>query len=431
MIGIFLYLIILFIRPQDWPGTIFYGLPVTSTLIPLLLLVGMVAGKRRPGSGGLPHHLLLAVVVVLVVLTNLVNGDSEMASWQLTLIIPKIMVFYSFFFILGSYDKISKAMAFMALMGMVLSMQGIYQLSHGVGWANQGMHGHSIYASMDEMMSLLGYEAPRTFWIGDWDGPNVLALVYVVGVPYCLEKMFSKSTSVFSKIFWVAVFALLCVGIKQTDSRGGFLALAFSLMLFMLMRFGIKRGGMVGGLVLFLAVAVVAPGRISQVNTEESSARDRMWLWERGLNWWREKPVLGMGKGTFASHASMIAHSNYVEILAETGFVGFFTFISLIYFSMKGCFISMRKEAELRGSANFSVSRAALLTLAGFSATSFFVTMQLELLYVLYALCAACIALSPEAMANVRFRMKDILMIFLIAVSLITGIWLIAVKELL
>ncbi len=429
MIGIYIYLITLFVRPQDWPTMFVYNWPINSILLPLLFLIGMATRKKPEGTAGMPQHMVMIILLMFAFVSNVANGDTALANEQTHLFLIKIVVFYIFLYLPDSFDKLRGIGFFLILMALFISFQGMYQTATGVGWAEQGMHGHAAFNSMEQMMALLGYEEPRTFWIGDWDGPNVMALCYVMAAPYCLEYIFSKEPMP-KKIFGAAAYGCLIVGVHQSGSRGGFLGLLASGMLFILLRFGIGKGVM---LAAFLAVGVgsfAMGGRMGEMNTNEASARERSWLWERGMDWAREKPFVGMGKGSFANHAHIIAHSNYVENMAEIGFAGFYFFIAALYFSGKAALLSFnRRLADGLPRSQYHFSRAALISLCGFCVSTFFVTMQLEILFMILGICGACLMMHEDMVKDFRVRSKDLLYIGGLCIMIYTAIYLIAVKE--
>ncbi len=429
MIGIYTYLITLFVRLQDWPGMLVYNWPINSILLPLLFVIAMTTRKRPEGTSGMPQHFVIMALLFLAFFSNVANGDMELASQETHLFLIKIVVFYIFLYLPDSFEKLRSVGFFLILMALFVSFQGMYQTSTGVGWAEQGMHGHAAFNTMEQMMELLGYEEPRTFWIGDWDGPNVMALIYVMAGPYCLEYIFS-SEPFYKKIFGVAAMACMIIGVQQSGSRGGFLGLMAGGTLFILLRFGIGKGVLLAGALLVGVGTFAMGGRMGEMNTGESSARERSWLWERGMNWAKEKPLTGMGKGSFASHARIIAHSNYVENMAEIGYPGFYLFIAMLYFSGKAALLSFnRRIADGLPRSAFNISRAMFISLCAFCVSTFFVTMQLEILFMIIGLCGSCLLVHDDMAKNFRATLMDWARIGALCIMIYTAIYLIAVKE--
>ena len=72
------------------------------------------------------------------------------------------------------------------------------------------------------------------------------------------------------------------------------------------------------------------------MDTKQSSARERNWLWESGLNDLRYNPILGIGKGKYHVGIHTRAHSNFVQNFTEVGLVGFFFWLGMSYLAFKG-----------------------------------------------------------------------------------------------
>lgn len=429
MLGIYVYLITLFVRPQDWPGMLVYNWPINSILLPILFLIGMATRKKPEGTTGMPQHIIMLILLFFAFASNIANHDTALANEQTHLFMIKIVVFYIFFYLPDSFEKLRSIGFFLILMALFISFQGMYQTSTGTGWAEQGMHGHAAFNSMEEMMALLGYDEPRTFWIGDWDGPNVMALCYVMAAPYCLEYMFS-SEPMLKKLFGAAAFACMIIGVQQSGSRGGFLGLLAGGMLFILLRFGVGKGVILAGVLVIGVGTFAMGGRMGEMNTNEASARERSWLWERGMDWAREKPLFGMGKGSFANHAHIIAHSNYVENMAEIGFAGFYFFIAALYFSGKAALLSFqRRLSDGLPRSMFHVSRAAFISLCAFCVSTFFVTMQLEILFMILGICCACLMMHEDMVKDFRVSLMDLTRIAALCIMIYMAVYLIAVKE--
>jgi len=429
IIGIYLYFIISIIRPQDWQGSLVYKWPMYDVLLPIMFVVAFLFTNKTKDFYKTPQLYLMIILLFFIFMSNYVNGNSDNGIDQSIHFIKKMVLFFIFLVVVNSEDRMKSTLGFLAIIAVLLSWQGMYQTAYGVGWASQGLHSDASFVSMEVMQRMHSYDNPRTFWIGDWDGPNVLSLIYVIAAPFCLEYMFGK-TEIIKKVFFAFLFAFLCIGIRQTDSRGGFISLGFIVVLFMLMRFKGKKGLLISAMVLVVGLAVVAPSRMSDISSNEASAHERTWLWERGLNWARENPIFGIGKGTFADRARIIAHSNYVENLAELGYVGFFAFIAMVYFSAKGTFLRYLGEIRERGSmADISINRVLFVTLMGFNAATFFVTMQLDMLYVVWALCGAAVVMSGDIKKYLDYGWKDAVNILFICFIIHYAIYLIAVKE--
>ncbi len=423
MLSIFLYayLITLYIRPQDWIGNPIYGFPVTDFIIIPALLFGLISKLIKKREIKVPQNYIMLVFVGLTFLTNMVNGHPDAASAQLLIFFKRFLIYLAILLNLDTPKKIRQFLFFSAILMVVLSFQGVSQRMTGTGWAMQRIHSRT--GPMDAYEITEYASGWRSFWIGLWDGPNVLSLAYLGAFPFCLYNIFKKEHKIFSRLIYLALFILLYIGIYLTDSRGGFLTLILICGLFALFRYG-KKVGIILLILVLPVILIFAPARMSELTTEESSAHQRTWLWEQGLNIARENPMFGVGKGQFPEvvGSKIISHSNYVENLAEMGFPGLIIYLALVYLAVKGCLIVYRKlSKDDRTHELLDLSRIVLLMLAGNIFATFFVVMEHDFLYVLWALAAAVFLIAKNEFKELKLEMKikDWLNVGIIGVTLI------------
>jgi O-antigen ligase len=131
--------------------------------------------------------------------------------------------------------------------------------------------------------------------------------------------------------------------ILLTASRGALLALvtAAPFVLFTLARLRVAQKLAVGvaSAAGLAGVVYLVPAssfqRLSTIGAEISggSFNERKYIWEAGLEVWREHPMVGVGAGTFPTAVEHglgyppAAHNLYLSVLAENGFVGFLLFL--------------------------------------------------------------------------------------------------------
>jgi O-antigen ligase len=307
----------------------------------------------------------------------------------------------------------------MLLLTMFLAYQAILQGTTGTSWG-----GLTPYP---------GYTEIRVRWFGDWDGPNVFGILFVIAGAIAME--FTIGThGLFARLVGFALAASCLVAIYFTNSRGAVLAFACAALFYFRNKF---RSVFAIGLAFLLigGLFMLGPSRVESIHSDEASARERTWLWEQGLHMLRDDPVLGVGRGQYIKHVdlNLIAHNNYVQNFAETGLTGFFCFIALLWFSFKGnMMLSDPKYAvDPRFAALGHMMTAAIV---GYSAATFFVVMELDLLYFLLALCSSVYLVAArehESLPVLQMTRRDVLIITGGMFGLIVMIWLAAVKEIL
>ncbi len=175
---------------------------------------------------------------------------------------------------------------------------------------------------------------------------------------------------------------------------------------------------LLGGLML-VVIGVLASSRMSDINTEETSAHQRIWAWEQSLDIIRENPVIGVGKGQFMRYSDegLLAHNIYLEIFSEMGFIGIFAYIGLIYFSAKGMYVISRFSPQTKSQQHLISSATILLfILAGLCSVDFFISFDGELFFFIIALCTSVVINGMQEFKS--FSLKATLKDF----AVITGI---------
>ncbi len=157
-----------------------------------------------------------------------------------------------------------------------------------------------------------------------------------------------------------------------TFSRGAWLAVAFACILMAIL----KRSRLVI-LALFVALALIfflspAPleGRITSLwNIKDGTITERRQLWGEALRMVGERPWLGYGVNTYAKVEprfkskdfytdNQYAHNGYLQIAAETGWLGLIAFLGVLV-----CFFSQAFKAPPKYQDEFLSAAAFSLTL--------------------------------------------------------------------
>lgn len=369
------------IRPQDFVAGL-EGAPLVLILILPSLVFGLARKIISRWSIKLPQNYFLLAFLVMILVSNVMNGQLNNGLDQL-LIFSKRAAFYLVCILyLDSMKKIRVVMDFIVVLSVLLAIQGIDQARTGIGWAGQHLP--------------QGYTEIRINWIGDWDGPNVLALLFVIALAFCFEYFLGR-TSKARRAFGAVAGAFLLYGIFLTNSRGGYIAMIAMLLFYFRSRFKLRYAIPIG-ILAFLLWQNYAPGRMSGQMQTEASAMERLWIWEQGVVLIRQNLAWGVGKGRFTqySYEHLLAHNNYIQTAAEVGLIGFFFWVGMIYFSLKGTYRLQRPPPGEVIKEEASIGRGLLAAMMGFCAATMFVTMELDVLYLLWGLCGAAVLASRQ-----------------------------------
>ena len=222
------------------------------------------------------------------------------------------------------------------------------------------------------------------------------------------------------------------MAIYYTNSRGAVLAFVCGLIYYYHRKLMSRYTPVM--LALLGLVFVLAPSRMTEVSSEEESARERTWLWEQGLEMLRDNPVLGVGRGMFApsTELKLLAHNNFVQNFAELGYTGFFIFISIMWFTFKGTYMIAEKlpaASELKAYA-----RMCGVILVMYSAATFFVVMELDLFYFVLGLASSVYLIGrrqEESIPPLQYGLLDLKFVVAGMIIIQSAVWLAAVKHIL
>ena len=383
---LYIYLITLYLRPQDWVSFML-NWPVDYIIFAFLLVgsIFQLDGWQRLGK--LPLLYVLMVWLVVIILSNLAQGGE--GSWYaraaFTEYSKSFLIFMCLFLFLNSTGQIRRLIWFQIILSGLLAYQCIDQVATGVGWAGQHLGWDDGHGG-------------RAKWVGLWDGMNVLALLFVISFPFLIQFMFSP-WNIFVRIISFLFAILIFQGLLLTQSRGGLLASVVSLFASLVLRFKPRTALILGAIVLILAAPLV--GFLTTRGLDDSdgskSASHRVELWAAGLEMAKENPVFGVGKMRFKDSArhktglNLIAHNSYVENLGETGFPGLFVYIALSYISIKGLWHVSKQVSDPKAR---SLALALLASICSYAATSMFVTTDFILFYVQIGIAAAFCSLN-------------------------------------
>jgi O-antigen ligase len=178
---------------------------------------------------------------------------------------------------------------------------------------------------------------------GMFGSPNNLAGLLELMIPACLALLFSGAIRMAAKIACGWLAALFVFAVVLTSSRGGWIALGLTLMIWPLLGGREWRRRLAGAaIVLALAAGGVAGlyrfsehahSRI-QPFLEGQFELSRPIMWKAGLRIWRDHPWLGSGAASYNVlfdqyrprgflDEPIWAHNDYLNTLSDCGVVGF------------------------------------------------------------------------------------------------------------
>jgi O-antigen ligase len=260
--------------------------------------------------------------------------------------------------------------------------------------------------------------------------PNFFALYQVIALPATLALAVSTGKRWLRIVLAIAVLIIIA-SIFVSESRGGLLALAVVMLLVILLparaMFRSRRQKVTLLLVLLVtgAVALAATGapvvgRIESIQTSDPTGSGRLDLWKAGWTSIKDRPVLGLGYGSFSAAVPQLlhetpgidfrhlelrpdrasgAHSVYVGTLAELGIPGLALLICLLLSTLRHLVRTARKAREAGAIFVARVANAILLSLIGWAVAATFLSTETS--RSLWALLAVALAL-PKLIPTTR-----------------------------
>lgn len=179
---------------------------------------------------------------------------------------------------------------------------------------------------------------------------NDFALYLCMMLPIAYFNIINKNKLI-NKIIYIIILIVLMLGIVNSFSRGGFVALAG--VSFFCWLFSPRK--LLTSLIFFTIILSAIPFVPQEYRddmatilegTSESTAADRIYSWKCGVKMFQDYPLFGVGPGNFPwrfaeyepaekykgwSHGGRAAHSLYFTLIPEWGALGVICFSLMIF----------------------------------------------------------------------------------------------------
>ncbi len=307
----------------------------------------------------LPFFILCTIGVVFAT-----NRPEAMEYWSSTYVKIFVMV-YATAWLTRQTHHFRSVNAAMIIAGMSLAYVALYNKYSGIGL-------------VEGTRVTIGRDIGST--LGD---PNDLSLVLLFPLSFACAVFFTKGIGWFQRLLGLCAAPMLVMAIIATQSRGGLLGLIA--VFATIGRYKIKSNfviivlGLVGAILLF-SVAGISDRSSGGAGEEgiDASSDGRLYAWGAAFRMALRYPFFGVGIHNFLSNYYDFSnlhdgnnhevHSTWFGVLAESGFVGFFLFVTLIGLTLRTAILTSRileqKKAPLEARA------FALATIAGLLGTS-------------------------------------------------------------
>lgn len=213
-----------------------------------------------------------------------------------------------------------------------------------------------------------GGETGRRFLLPG-EEPNYTSASLVF--PLALALAFYSAGKAIAKLFWAGIACMTAIACVGTYSRSGFLATALVGGLYVLRGNAVKAIIPVGSMAAAFAVAVVSiPSLHKRIfgigGAVNEGATGRFDLWRQAIDMWFDSPIFGNGMSAFYDRYHGAAHNTYLQVLAETGVVGFALYGTVIAVAIRVGRRLQKSEAFSKAVADIQLSKSALSGLFAF-----------------------------------------------------------------
>ncbi|MBM7115358.1 O-antigen ligase family protein [Archangium primigenium] len=185
-------------------------------------------------------------------------------------------------------------------------------------------------------------EGYRAHWVEVYADPNRSAMNLAIIVPLAVAFVARKETSWAWRIVCLVSIIMAAVAIVFTYSRGGFIGLSVAMAVWA-MREQKKMRSVFLGIALALGFVIFAPKTFWERNEtvttfhQDASAMGRVYAWQVTSRISLDKPLLGVGAGSFRyawplyappeATRAYVAHNIFLDVIGELGWVGLLFFL--------------------------------------------------------------------------------------------------------
>jgi probable O-glycosylation ligase (exosortase A-associated) len=391
---VLLFVLFSFFRLHEvFPQLYNLRIPLLLSLASLGSLVWHVGLSRKVVPYWSPQFTWVGLFFMLVIFGIVLATNRSLALGYFTGTYWKIMVMaFAIAWLAQTERDFSLSLRLVTLCGMLVGLVALYNKVKEIGL----VEGSRVTIGRD-LGSVLG-------------DPNDLSLVLLFPFSFALSLTLSDKLSRSDRMLGILTVIVLVLAIIATESRGGLLGVAAIATLFAWRRVKSKILLLGGASVLLVLLYVVAgissrkSGGASESGLDES-AMGRLHAWEAAFGMAVDNPLSGVGMNNFYSNyffysdywdgLNHAVHSTWFGVLGETGFVGLFVFLGMIFSLLRCSHASLQKILASR--ANFSpvmtsIAEGNLSGLVGFCVSGTFLTQGFT--WPLYILLAFTVAIA-------------------------------------
>jgi probable O-glycosylation ligase (exosortase A-associated) len=353
--GLNLYLLIVYLRPQDLFG--FLGVLRPNIFVLVLTIVSLVIHRKLTGKTHitlLRNDRLFLAFLVAAVLSNITSIWFS-SSVETTIEILKISIFYFAAILLLDNTKriVNYITLYLLSVGFVSLIQIYTYLTIGLT-RSTGRGGYGIIVGGTTILGgggALKMSSQGVNGVGGYSSyfmanASEFGLALVVAYPLCYY-LFRGAQSRLLKILSLTLLAAFLVSIVFTGSRGAFVGLLATIIYLLLKEKKLIMGSVVLAMLAVPAYYLVSDSYVERIESiseyeEDESVGIRFQLWRAAIDMVADYPIFGIGTGNFpnayggtyrakdSQNLYWSPHNVFIQIITEMGLVGFTIYILFI-----------------------------------------------------------------------------------------------------
>ena len=369
--GLFLFTLMLYIRPNDLIPGAFEAFPIVKIVAVFTILAYLgsrISNGQRLTIWPLEMKMLAVILLLGIAFTPVAVSPKTSIDTMTDSFLKVVTIFVLIMNLIDTRERLRSFMRLLIFCGVFVGSSAVLNYFRGATAVNNS----------GELVRIAGY---GTFF----SNPNELAMALNLIMPFAV--VFGLTSRGIKRLLFFFVAGLLAFAVVVSFSRGGFLGLvAIGGVLLWKAGRGRRFVTILAALVIGGAFLISMPSGYSDrvftiLHSEQdqtNSAQERRELLERGVDVITHHPIIGVGVGNYSIYSirSLVAHNSYIEIAAELGLAGFAAYLVLIFAPLR----SLRRiERETwAGRANWSQT----------DRETYYVSVGLQAVIISYAVCS-------------------------------------------
>jgi putative inorganic carbon (HCO3(-)) transporter len=357
-----------------------WDLPIKDlgTLVRLCLFLGVVVARQKSCESPLPWlfygritRLILAYFGVAVLASVAFNAPTAAVAHELMRFVSFLCFYYTVVDWVRTESDFKAVVNTLMISTIGAAVFGFYQY---MVYDYSPLY-DALYPIQEEALKNPPFEGRITSFLSHY---NCLAGYLNMVIPFA-AALALKAKDGFTRVTAQTCFVLSFFAMLLTQSRGGLLAYVAVLIMsaYYLAPTPKARKQWISALLIMCLVGAIAAGmvfeRLSGVDTFTEVSRLTIWA-GAGLIF-LSHPIAGIGYGNFKTVLTetvrvpegfmLDAHNLYMELLAETGILGFITFIVLGFTVMRrGVKMYWNSRSLMDGVVSFGVATGVMSVMA-------------------------------------------------------------------